>query len=334
MGLAEFSLAALLGSIVPEVGLGWEAPEGCRPAADVRAQIEAANLELDEPVEGQVVVQGEAGAWSAEVSIDVEGSIVRRTLGESDCDALADAIAVVVLVTLDPLAREEDAALVPAPEPAVQKVEPDPPEAPGDPEPTASEEPEPTAVPSETPESSPESVPARRRVRWEGVALWLGGGGEIGMLQVLFGTAAAGVGLRFGPLRVDASGVFVGVRRIEHEGGGAAVFNVGGAQLRACGVPAWGRFELPLCGGAEAGAIAARGRGLTRTRTVRTPWANALASVRAQGNVAGRWWIWGGLEGAISLVRPGFAIDDFEEPIADVSAGSLRFVAGVEVRFP
>lgn len=333
MGLAEVWLVALLGSVAPDVGLEWDAPGDCRPAADVDAQIEAAKLELEEPAQGDVVVRGGAGAWSAEVAIEVDGSMVRRTLGEADCDALADAVAVVVLVTLDPLARERDPTFVPAPAPS---DDPDLAARPENPPLPAPDEPEPPAARTETEDAVPptEPAPARRRVRWEGVSLWLGGGGEIGMLEVPFGTAAAGVGLRFGPLRIDASGVFVGVRRLEHENGGAAVFNVGGAQLRACWVPAWARFELPLCGGGEVGAISARGRGLMRSRTVRSPWASGLASARAQGNVAGRWWIWGGLEGAVSLVRPGFAIDDFEEPIANVSAGSFRFVAGVEVRFP
>ena len=42
----------------------------------------------------------------------------------------------------------------------------------------------------------------------------------------------------------------------------------GSAGLRGCGIPRWGRLELPLCGGLGAGALRGRGTGDLQIRRV------------------------------------------------------------------
>jgi len=320
----------------PPVAVNWSAPDVCRPSEQVDQRILDSLGSRDIEGKVEVTVRGSSGAWKAEVEVITAEGTIHRTLGEAECGALGDAIAVVIAVALDPFGASRAA---PAMVPPIER-KPDPGVVP----PThashamVSNATDPSATESKATEPSPQATaqppPRHDAVEWRGVGVSLGVGGEFGLLPSVLGTAFLGLVLDLGPVRIDLSGNFVGARRYSHAQGGGAWFNAATAQVRTCGVLRRPRVEFPLCIGGEAGVVTARGHDLARRGTARGTWVSVLGSVRMMGRLTARWWLFGDVQGIVSLVRPGFTIDDFESPLAAAKPGSVRFAIGVEVRFP
>lgn len=274
-------LAALL-LLAPAEGLrlDWQAPAGCPDGAALRARVVdlvGAEATRQATLGARARVRGRAGRWTLELALVREGGEDRRTLGDPDCRALAEAAALVLAVAIDPQARlggpvPEDS---PPADPAVppdSSLVPLPPGEPGPSGPALPPVPRDTSVdtanvdipnvdappqldaparpvPGDSPNTDAPAPPAppvpgdsaAARPRWLQLGLRLGAG--LGFTRLLPGPHAAldlGLGLEGRGWRVELAGLFVPpVRGVAASDPGiGGVFRLGAGELRGCGVPA------------------------------------------------------------------------------------------------
>lgn len=316
-----------------ELELEWDAPPSCPGADEVRAQIGALlPREVVAPVQLSVrAVVHEAGArYELELAMVLASAHGSRRVSSGDCHDLARATALVVATMVDPIAvadRLEAAASASAPAPAV--VEP------------------PVAMADETFATSPDPAlaviaepPARGRRRapvWPVASLRIEG---------LAGSAAlprvdAGLGLSAGVIvshaRIDLGAAHLFAQSRAHPSVRDVELRVRGTMgmVRACGVPAFGAWELPLCGGAEVGALSAQGEGdaVSAARLVRSPYAAAFVEADATWRATPRIALFIGVQGLVALARPRFTVGDLD-PFVRTAWGGGRAKLGLEVRFP
>jgi hypothetical protein len=163
--------------------------------------------------------------------------------------------------------------------------------------------------------------------------LQVGGGGTIGLLPGIGGRIDGGALLAFSRARVVLSAVHEFSRRIDHPEDPTAGADVSltAGRVALCWSPRAGRVTFPICGGVEAGAFVARGVGLAQQERVASPWLAVLP--HAEVLVwAPRWLGFGpSIELPISVLRPTFTIDDFEQDLVRVGPAGLRF--GLVVTF-
>lgn len=299
------------------VTVEWLAPRECSAALRVQTRI-AEDLGGTRMPEADVtaVVTGEPGAWRAVLTVDGVVHIEREVTAPS-CETLADAVALVTVVALDPF------AITP---PIERRVPPDP--APLRSEPRATEPVPPARAPEE-----PSVAPRRRSLPEAALRVEVGGsafalpqpGAVLGLAPVV----------DVGRLRLELP-----VRwRVPYDEPAPRDVEVRMQQLtvgpRACGVPRRGAIGLLLCGGLDAGLVAARGRGaaLAREQTAIEPWLAVTAAVGVRWRVNRRFATWAIVEGAVSALRPAFHVvedgDVFESPPA-----TLLVAIGGELRFP
>lgn len=119
--------AALLGALLAaapasEVALRWEAVEACPTAIEVRARVEALvgrPLEGPPRVRAEVVVKARGAGYEADLTLTTRTGTSARRLEAEACDAVVDAVAVIVALALDdadaPIERR--VFVGPAPEP-------------------------------------------------------------------------------------------------------------------------------------------------------------------------------------------------------------------------
>jgi hypothetical protein len=103
--------------------------------------------------------------------------------------------------------------------------------------------------------------------------------------------------------------------------------------VRVCVVPSVRRLELPLCTGAELGALAGRGVGVANPRHGRALWAAWVADA----GVTFMPWRWVGFSARAALVVPftrsTFALDGIGS-VHEVAPVGFQGLAGIELRFP
>jgi hypothetical protein len=107
------------------VELSWSAPAACPSREDVGRAIDrivGAGSSEREPVTARVVVEARASpAWHAEIELaSASGGSSTRSVDAESCQALADAVALMAAIAVDPsaAARSEAGAPAPATEPA------------------------------------------------------------------------------------------------------------------------------------------------------------------------------------------------------------------------
>lgn len=345
------ALILVLATPAPGLQLDWQAPAGCPDQAGVRGRVAAmlaagAVEGSDLAATGRVSAAGEG--WQLELELVRAGGRERRTLGDRDCAALADAAALMIAVAIDPLAAvvvPQDRAPV-VPEVVVPELVPpvavpeDRPAVPEDRPVVAVPEVrvEPVEEPGATPVVGPKDRPVVARRRLE---LGLRAGAGVGFTRILPGPNAAlelGLGLEGRGWRVELNGGFAppvqGTASVQPAIGGS--FRLGFAELRGCGVPALRRAPVafPLCVGLQVGAMHGRGTGdglmvplAARSLWIATRVGGALRWRPRDGRVS----LWLGLDAIVALTRPEF-----------VTAGGVRVhraaqiggqaLFGVEVR--
>lgn len=211
-------------------------------------------------VEVEVLLEGDR--WRARLSlIDADGRS-ERSFTAASCAALADATALIVAVTLDPVAVASTHASVrssseraPEPEPAAKPepaVEPKPAieaDPPSEREPASD-----VAIASSSADADPEpNWPEDLRV---GFSLHGGAGwGPVATVAGQFGGRVALLGPRW---RAELGGRWATPRRLESNGA-AGIFDAWVIEVRGCFVPTARKLEFPLCPGIELGSV--RGRG-------------------------------------------------------------------------
>lgn len=334
LALALFGAAPLESGVT----LRWEAPAGCPDEAEARAEI-AARL-ADRPVERKLRAQARVRAladdgWQVEVEIHGEEGTAVRTLRAATCEEALTATAVVLAIAVGP----EEAVVPSPPEEAVEgegegEVETEVETEDGD---AAEVEVEPELTTVEPPPAVREPTPApppSRGASSLAIAIDARGGLDLGALPSPAAHVAAGLGLLGRRFTIQASAL----HRIRTEMLAALPIPAGGrfrltaGQLLAGPRLRWGRLELPLAAGVEAGAIWARGTGAVEPIAVRRAWAAAVARVGVGFAPWEALALQLGVDGVVPLLRPVFTLGD-EVEVHAVGPVAVRAWLGVTVRF-
>jgi hypothetical protein len=292
----------------------WSAPPECPDAAHVREEIEyyaARGLEKTGAVlssaDGSIVELPEGG-YRLLLRMEVpQGTAVERTLQDESCEVLAETAALMIAATIDPSATSRPPPMrevrAPPPEP-----EPDPPPSPPPPSPP------PMAKPPTPPVQRCDVGRSRLRERPADLRPCVGldahVGVQFGILPKIVGTGVGGdVSLSWSRLRLllGASHWFRRPARVDDGRGGDLQLTHG--TLGACARLGRAKVEVPLCGGAELGAMYGRGVGVDAPRSERVLWAAVWAGPRIAWLPVRRLALGAGVDLVIPLARYRFDID-------------------------
>jgi hypothetical protein len=324
-----------------ELVLIWESPATCPDRDRLIDAVRAYLPNLDDPPDqsgrAMLRVHGAVRAtddgWMVELQFTGIDTQMRREFSAASCDDLSEASALIIAVTLDPIATTLalDGTSTPASDEAVlDEVALD--EA-------APDEPGPERGPAEV-EPAPEPVTrgtddgtrARRDIRRPRVGLRVFGGGGYGPTRTGYPSLGIGLAVFDGRWRAQVDGGWWTPRirsLVDERAGRVQGFWLG---ARGCFIPKRDRFEFPLCVGIEAGQI--RGRGVSPTRNATTAWLPWLAgSLGAGFGWAPRDRVALGVDAAllVPVIRSSFEIDALTlDAIARVG---LRAALFVELRF-
>lgn len=334
------ALRAALAAVAPEVPpppgeprLEWVAPPQCPDAA--RGAEHLARFLGGRALSAPARVELTAGATGHVATVTVAGAT--RALHAEDCETLARAAALVVAVSLDPVAaatvvleREAEVSTGGTEGEAETAVETD-------------------VGSGAPPESIEPPQPERRRASWGRADMpprgdasseprgshWLGASGGIALALVPSLTGAVRLGYAFerNALRVQAEATYATPRTITYPGeptvGGR--FQSVAVGVRACFAPAAGRVSVPLCGGLEGGPIFGRGVGIADTRSPVGAWIGGLAGAAAVVRVHSRVALTLGADLLVALRRPAFHAGARRTLFRATPVG-LRALAGLELR--
>lgn len=315
--------------------LRWTAPPSCPDVAAVQQRTERLlGRPLNDPrhprVEASVQVRVRR-TWTAELHLGAAGGRQTRILRARSCEALAEATALLLAVTIDPTANLETPA-EPPPEPTAEP----PPEPAVEPSRQAAVEPPPEpALPVLAPGPTAVASPPPRRATLQGFVA-AGLQTQWGALPGLgLGVLAAG-GLRWRRARVQALASYVSTVR-ERELAAAPEVRLRGDQwwlgVTGCATFSRGRIALPLCGGWFAGAVRTRARGLASGGTLRLPWTGALvdAGLRVLLHPRIALALQGGAQ--IPILRPTFRVDGIGV-VHQTTSVVAQAQLGLEIRLP
>jgi hypothetical protein len=329
---------------VPNLALSWST--GGASACPERQQvIEAiANSGLREQLGTWVPSQHAQALLSVEVELSVDGDIwradmllidpdgqSRRQFEASSCQALADATALIVAVTLDPIAVSGSIADAKASDPTPDPIREPPPE-PRLVEPELPPEPEPEdgtstlgVSSSDAGDGEPAALDSRVRV-----GLSLHGGGGFGPTAGAHGSVGARAALLGDRWRVDVAGRWSTPRR-ETLASASGSFDAWTIEARGCFVPIAGPVELPLCPGFELGSVRGRGRPPTPNPTTSSfLWLAPSLSQGLTWAVVPRFAIGIELGLLAPLTRGRFAVGG--TPIEQLAVFGVRGLASLELR--
>jgi hypothetical protein len=274
----------------------------------------------------EVEVVGEGPRFRADLRLrDADGEST-RSFSAASCDALADATALIVAVTLDPVGVANLHAGIERPE---SEPEPEPePEPRPKPEPPPLDEPPPIDLTlSASDETEPSSWPDELRV---GVSIHAGGGwGPVAAFSGALGGRLALLGPRW---RVEAGGRWATPRRIEADGA-AGVFDAWLFEARGCFAAKLRRLDFPLCPGVEIGSVRGRGVPPTLTSTRRGfAWVAPSLSQGLNWAPVERFAIGVELGLVVPVTRGRFVVD--ESTIGGLALVGGRALAILELRLP
>lgn len=315
--------------------LEWVAPSGCPDEAAIHAQIAAL---VPAPGLGEGVLHVAATvvprdeAFVLALRTEFAGRRDEREVRAQRCGELAEAVALVVAISLDPsLAISHASALSPRP------AEPEPPEAePREAEPRASRvapQSEPGASSEATRPAAREDAPSRGSRPSTAPTAWilrLAPKLEVGTLPAFGGGLELAAGLLWRRWRLELHGAHSWPRRALGPVPSGGRFQLGAVGVRGCGRPRAGPVELPMCLGLDGGALRADSEGLRPAVTVHGPW---LASSLGVGLAVGapRVAFWTLVEGSATLVWSRILVG--ETTLFRPFPVSARGLVGLEIRF-
>lgn len=325
MALLGASVAIALAVLAPApIEIEWNAPPECPAPAELRASVVQllGGERTREPVRAEATVVREGEGYAAQLVLAVGEQRSERRLEASGCAALADAVAVVVAVTVDPvqlLDEEREHVEVPEAEPIAEPIA------------------APIVAPIDVPEipSAVVSAPTveRARVRAPGVHVRVFGGPDYGATPKITGAIGGAIGLRGRWWRAELDGSFAFARTTsltmpEDFTAKISRWSIG---ARGCGVPTRGRIEVPLCAAIEAGQIVGSGTGETiHPQTERRPWIAAVVGPALAISVVPRLAILVGADLVVPLWRARFVIG--AKQIHEPRPIGVRGLVGVELR--
>jgi hypothetical protein len=318
--------------------LQWSAPPGCPDAEHVARRVAA--YSGSRPRRGSVQVTHTGEEFVAEIVLEHDGASQRRSISAQSCDALAEAVALVI--ALDPERGHIDPPPSdPPPQPVID--EPPPPRVPDrDPAvPAAPRTPPSTPAPERQPPA--EATPTRTRASGLRIGLGVGGGITYGLVPSIGPTISGSIAVIGKRWRAEAAGIatiptHAGLR----DGDYVLTADVGSgiAVLRGAWLPPLGPVELPLFAGLDIGALRARGHGGNHPQSQIAP------LVALEGGVGIGYaplpWLAIGVQAAavFALARPRFAVHagTAAAPQDDVvfrsKAVGVRATGGLEFRVP
>jgi hypothetical protein len=322
----------------------WNAPEECPSADTIRAQVNALLGGASVPASRPLAVHATArrvseDRWRLELRIDADKGGGRRALEARSCRELADALALIVAMSIDPeRVRGEapaTAAASAAPTTAASPTTAPPSDAPATTPPasappasappaSAKERPPPPAENESTPNEPQEPGP------W---SVFLGASGDAGALPGLAYGVLAGVGWRAARWRAEASGAFWPTERealaSAPQSGGR--FWLAAGTLRGCYALVASAVDLGPCAGLELGAFTGTGYGLAFTQSKTAPWGAGLVGGSLLWHPGERWGLRLELDALVPFFRPTFTADG-PGPVYQASVMTGRVIAAVEFR--
>lgn len=347
LGLNGVALALLLApssstTSRPELSLRWTAPRSCPDGASVEASVArrlASRPTTDRKLVADARVTETESGYMVVLEIAEAGERTTRSFEALDCTEASETAALLLAITIDPLAEPE-------PEPEPEPVEPEPVEPePVEPKPipeapqTAPAEPTPPreAVPIEPEPPTAAEDPSqllRPAVHGLGLRAHVLGGVGFGPLPTATGVIGGGIGVGGGLWQVEATGEFwtpsVGGQSVNPEIEVRARLFAFGA--RGCFVLHPRTLTIPLCAGVAAGVMTADGENVRVPDTARSPW----VGVRAGPGLV--WWpsrwlgLSGRVDGVLSMYQPRFTTSP-SGLVHEARLGGVTALIGVNLRF-
>jgi hypothetical protein len=307
-------LAAPGSGTPPSAAVQWDAPAACPDDAAVEGRIAAlvGDAVVVTPATARVEQHGDR--FEVELVTWIDGGSQRRVLAASSCDALADAVAVVIAVALDPVVSAQAPAIV-----AVSEV--------------AAIERTPPPLRTRAREEAPTQLVQRSPLQ---LGLVIAGGYGSGIAP--HGNALTHLGLAIGrrawAIELDARLWLPRTFGRNDPNGGARVL-LGTFGALACGKGVFGRVELPVCAGLEVGGLRARGLNLDQPATRSYQWLAPRARVGlrvALGRGVGLVLVG---EGAVPLFKAQLQVrrSGQTETRWETQRASLRVMLGLDFRW-
>jgi hypothetical protein len=323
VGVLGLALALVLAE-PPATDPPW--PAGCpsRAAVDDRIRALAGRVPADEELRVRARVEGPP--WVVDIELARDGITHTRRITAESCDAIANIVAVVVAVALDPVSvatRVEARPILGAP-PAM---------------PATARERESSAIRSRESSvattrsiASPSPAAVSRSVPMR-LAMRVAAGGEVG--ATLRGTGGVELALAWtrGRFALELVGRYWIRRRNTLANVASLRTELGTVGVRGCGVGAVTRVRFSGCVGIETGDFVARAFDVRGGRTAHFPWLAATLGGALAITLVEPVSLWVGLEGAAHVLRPQAVLDDAERTsLHHVAPAGLRALAGLELR--
>jgi hypothetical protein len=284
-------------------------------------------------VEDRAVVHAEAvvrarpeGGYQVALTTRTRTGERTRTLSATDCEVLADTVALVIAIAIDPAVAVASVEPPPArAEPAEPTADAFPPEAPAPPA-EATRTPHP-----ETPERPRPRGAVRPQPRG---AVRVAGAGALGVLPGFAPGVDGAAALLLGRLRLELGFVWWFERVVDLVGAdGRAGLRAWSLDVRGCFVPSVPGVEFPLCGGVEAGLMRGRGFDIDEPNRVSLPFVAidlGPSIVWVPRRPVG---LWMGVDLVVPVTRPAFSVDG-QPPTHKPGSVAGTALLGVEGRFP
>ncbi len=277
----------------------WSAPAGCPDAAMVGARVQELVGRMPTPDELHAVAVVEPGPpWRLALDTTIEGRQQRRTLEADDCKAVAEAAALILAVSVDPV-RTADEAVVGRPSVVATGV------APSESVSTTASDPSDSGA---SDASSASTTPPERTGQaarpW--LRLRVGAGGELGAVPGGTGGVRLGLGVVGARGLLVVAGSYWIDRLAELRPGlprSGARIGLGTASVRGGLHLDGARVSIPLTVGVEAGGLVSRGVGLDNPERLVLPWLAGLVGGGVEVRVGVRARLWGTVEAFAPMTR-------------------------------
>lgn len=310
----------------PRVSMRWNAPDDCPDDAALMQAVEGllgqALMSQEQQLAISINVLGGSGGYSAKLSFKGPQGSLDRFLEHPDCSKLAEAVALLTALAIDPERVSAHQAQAGSTE---QGPQPDL----VTPKPVAPEPSEPPPTPPPAPRNAPREASPRLAAQDPAYSVTLGAAGIVGVGSLPSATPGVSVDLalrrqRFraaviGRYWLTSSAQVSGLRTNSIE------LSLATAGLRACVLPFLGDVSLLACAGADVGGMTGSGEGVDNARTRRDLFAAAEGSL-ALSYTRSRLAPFAGVGGSVSLVRPRFGISRDRTPEETFRPSQAGFV--------
>lgn len=295
----------------------WEAPAECPDDAAVESRIGVLVGEPPVPTPATARVEKRGDRYDVELVTWIDGGSQRRELSATSCDALADAVAVVIAVALDPVET-----VVRVPEPTRTATQ---------------------TAPSE--EGTRGTADATRTAKVRGprkpLRFGLGVAAGYGSGVARNGSAITQLGFELGrrgwAVQLDAR-LWLPRTVTSEDPRGAARVLLGTFGVLGCGravLGRRGRVELPACAGLELGGLRAQGRSPLRIAGPQSyPWVAPRVKVGLRVELGRGVGLAAGAEGAVPVARALVNVGGVDPgTLWSTRAVSIRVMLGLDLRW-